>query len=263
MTAFKRVMNDGDRHHGTRIPALPARATGSTRWWRWARCRRRRSSGLHRPFRGPIEVRSPCRPVVHLGPPSLVPQREFAWRSTMRAGPFANAASSQKKSRKSAGRCGFAVGVEKFCQADPRVAATSEIWDRDPGVLGRPTEWSTSPPASGAKPAARIMSPRHRRHSGRHADRPRWLRFLDEATAGDTGSQRFLQLWIAIGLTAFIREHALAFVYGDGGTGKTTFVNCISRPLADYAITAQMQTFTASKFDHHSQDIASLRGAAR
>jgi len=62
-------------------------------------------------------------------------------------------------------------------------------------------------------------------------------------------------------LTGDIREHALFFVYGPGGNGKSVFLNTLTNILADYATTAAMDTFTASKADRHPTDLAMLRGA--
>ena len=90
---------------------------------------------------------------------------------------------------------------------------------------------------------------------------PTWLRFLDEATDGDADLQRFLQQWAGYCLTGITREHALIFVYGPGGNGKTVFVNVLGGILGDYAAVAPMETFAASHSDRHPTDLAMLRGA--
>ena len=92
-------------------------------------------------------------------------------------------------------------------------------------------------------------------------DCPRWLKFLDETTNGDAGLIRFLQQWCGYALTGITREHALVFVYGPGGNGKTVFLNVVNEILNDYATVAAMDTFTASKTDKHSTDLAMLHGA--
>jgi putative DNA primase/helicase len=53
----------------------------------------------------------------------------------------------------------------------------------------------------------------------------------------------------------------LFFVYGPGGNGKSVFLNTIVNILGDYARTAAMDTFTASKSDRHPTDLAMLQGA--
>ena len=139
---------------------------------------------------------------------------------------------------------------------------TSDIWDRDAWLLGTPN--GTVDLTTGERRRARREDYISRATAvipADTADCPRWLRFLDEATGGDTAAQGFLQRWVGYCLTGFTREHALVFLYGDGGTGKSTFVNCLSRLLGDYASTAAMHTFTAGRFDHHSEELATLRGA--
>ncbi len=62
-------------------------------------------------------------------------------------------------------------------------------------------------------------------------------------------------------LTGSIQEHALFFGYGTGANGKTTFVNTITRCIADYHRTAPIETFTESHSDRHPTELAGLRGA--
>src|SRR3546814_1079926 len=62
-------------------------------------------------------------------------------------------------------------------------------------------------------------------------------------------------------LTGVTSEHALFFIHGAGGNGKSVFLNVLNRILGDYATTAAMTTFTASKHDQHPTDLAMLKGA--
>jgi putative DNA primase/helicase len=71
---------------------------------------------------------------------------------------------------------------------------------------------------------------------------------------------RFLQQWAGYCLTGDTREHALVFVCGPGGNGKSVLINVIMGILHEYAVTAAMETFTASKSDRHPTDLAMLRG---
>jgi putative DNA primase/helicase len=88
-----------------------------------------------------------------------------------------------------------------------------------------------------------------------------WLKFLNETTGEDQALIKFLQQWLGYCLTGSIREHAFIFVYGDGGNGKSVFLETVTYILGDYATTAAMETFTASKSDRHPTDLAMLRGA--
>ncbi len=163
---------------------------------------------------------------------------------------------------KAAQKASFARAVEAFCQADTVFAVTIENWDRDPFKLGTPG--GTVDLRTG------LLSPAERSDGitkltavapSDSADCPLWQKFLAEATGNDVELIRYLKLWCGYCLTGDIREHALVFVYGGGGNGKSVFLNVISSILSDYAVTAAMDTFTASRDSKHPTDLAMLRGA--
>jgi putative DNA primase/helicase len=62
-------------------------------------------------------------------------------------------------------------------------------------------------------------------------------------------------------LTGSTREHALAFLYGTGANGKSTFLNAVTGAAGDYHRTAPIETFTATNSERHPTDLAGLRGA--
>jgi len=156
----------------------------------------------------------------------------------------------------------FAKGVEAFAQADPQFAVTMEAWDSDPFLLGTPNgtvdlragRLRAADPADGITKATSVAP-------AAKADCPLWLRFLDESTGGDVELIRFLQQWCGYSLTGDTREHALIFIYGGGGNGKSVFLNTVSHIMSAYATMAAMDTFTASRGDKHPTDLAMLRGA--
>jgi putative DNA primase/helicase len=156
----------------------------------------------------------------------------------------------------------FASGVEHFARFDPVFAVTMEEWDSDPFLLGTPggTVDLRTGDLRPAHPRERITKLAAVEPADL-IDCERWLEFLDEATGGDPEAVRFLQQWCGYCLTGDTREHALVFVYGPGGNGKSVFLNVLTGILQDYATTAAMDTFTASKSDKHPTDLAMLRGA--
>lgn len=160
-----------------------------------------------------------------------------------------------------AGKANFAGGVEKFARADPVHAVTSEIWDSDPFMLGTPggTVDLRTGDYSEARPGDYIT--KLTGVAPEHGEPTRWLQFLDDATAGDRDLMRFLQQMAGYCLTGATSEHALFFIYGPGGNGKSVFLNILNSILGDYATTAGMDTFTASKSDRHPTDLAMLKGA--
>jgi putative DNA primase/helicase len=155
----------------------------------------------------------------------------------------------------------FAAGVEKFAKVDPKVAVTIEHWDRDPWLLGTP---------GGTVDLRNGMLRRCSRDdaitkvtavSPDAAGCLLWLRFLNETAGEDAGLIRFLQQWSGYCLTGVTTEHALTFVYGSGGNGKSVFLNVVTSILKDYATTSAMETFTVTRSDKHPTDLAMLRGA--
>lgn len=155
-----------------------------------------------------------------------------------------------------------ASSVEKYAQADRRFAVTSEIWDRDIWLLGTPG--GTVNLRTGELLAARqadcitkqtLVAP------DKHLNCPIWMQFLEDATRGDDTLERFLRQMAGLCLTGSTREHALFFIYGPGGNGKSVFIDAIVNILGDYARTAPMETFTASRGDRHPTDLAMLQGA--
>lgn len=169
---------------------------------------------------------------------------------------------------KALARSQAAAGVERFAQAAPCFAVTIDDWDRDSWLLGTPggtvdLRTGTLRPARQGdmitKSTAVAPIPLAEFNPGR--DCPRWLKFLDETTAGDAELIRFLQQWFGYCLTGDTREHALMFIYGPGGNGKSVYLNTKTRILGDYCRTAGMDVFTASKGDRHPQELARLKGA--
>lgn len=154
----------------------------------------------------------------------------------------------------------FSAGVERFSKHDQTVAVT-EFWDRDLFLLGTPGgtvdlrtgQLRPSSPADGITKTTAVTPA--------NIGCPLWLNFLKEATNGDDGSIRFLQQWCGYALTGDTSEHALLFVYGPGGNGKSVYLNTTSHILMDYAAVSAMETFTASNNDKHPTDLAMLCGA--
>ena len=195
--------------------------------------------------------------------------RWFEWDKTRwrpdtmaRAFHYARTLSGEASDTKAARKCGFARGVESFCRADPAHAVAASYWDADPWLLGTPTGTIDLKTAR-----VRAADPEHRITKltavgpGNAGKCPRWLQFLNESTGGDVELVDFLQRWFGYSLTGSVQEHALIFLYGGGGNGKSVFLNVLSGVLGDYATTASMDVLTASKYDRHPTEIAALAGS--
>jgi putative DNA primase/helicase len=168
--------------------------------------------------------------------------------------------------RAAAGRASFARGVEIFAQRDPILAVTSEAWDRDPWLLGTPggtvdLRTGRIRPADPADRITMITAVAPVRNFDPDLDCSLWLRFLGEATGGDTALIRFIQQWCGYCLTGVTLEQALVFLFGLGGNGKSVFLNVLAGILGTYARHCAIETFSASKHQRHLTEVARLRGA--
>jgi putative DNA primase/helicase len=154
-----------------------------------------------------------------------------------------------------------AAGVERFASADPWLAKCASHWDQDPMLLGTPTGTVDLMTGDVRVPDPEFMITRSTTVAPAPGEPERWLAFLREATGGDEDVVEFLQRVMGYCLTGLTHEHALFFVHGPGGNGKGVFLNTFTRILGTYAETAMMETFIASRTDHHPTDLAQLAGA--
>lgn len=158
-------------------------------------------------------------------------------------------------------RASVCRGIETFAQTDPRISCDATVWDADPMLLGTPGgtvdlrtgEMRVAHPADHITKCTAVAPV--------DGEPVRWLAFLEEVTGGDAEMIRFLQQWAGYSLTGDTREQQMLFAYGPGGNGKSVFLETLQAIMGNYAATAQMDTFTARKFDGHSTDLAMLAGA--
>jgi putative DNA primase/helicase len=166
------------------------------------------------------------------------------------------------KTVEQAGKASFAGGVERLAQARGAFAVTHEIWDADPWSLGTPG--GVVDLRTGVTREARPEDYVTRSTAVAPAegeDCPLWLKFLGEATGGDAGMIGFLRRWFGYCLTGITHEHALVFIHGDGGNGKSVVMNTIFGIMGGYATNAAMDTFVVTRGDKHTTDLAMLDGA--
>ena len=159
------------------------------------------------------------------------------------------------------------AAVEKLARSDRRLAARVLQWDAQPWLLttgdetggatfdlrtgsDRPPEASdyiTKKTACGAAPPG--------------TPHPLFSAFLDRITNGDSELQQFLQRYIGYCLSGIITEHVFVFGHGTGANGKGTFLNTIQSIFGNFAATAHVSTFMASRTEQHPTDLAKLAGA--
>ena len=84
-----------------------------------------------------------------------------------------------------------------------------------------------------------------------------WHSFLSDVTGGDLDMQEGLQISVGASLFGGNRDHRLNVVCGDGGTGKSVFLNTIAKALGDYA-GAMPASVLASKGNDHPTGLAGI-----
>ena len=154
-------------------------------------------------------------------------------------------------------------GVAGIAQNDPKVFTKPEQWDAHPWLLSTPGGVVSLNGKPIECPERALHLTKTTRVAPAKGEPVKWLAFMNEVTQGDVKLQRYLWQVSGCALTGSTREHALFFVYGAGGNGKSVFLNTIENVLGDYAVRATMDVFTSSKsaFDKHTTDIAMLAGA--
>jgi putative DNA primase/helicase len=156
----------------------------------------------------------------------------------------------------------FVSGVEKFARGDRTFAVTSDHWDRDPFLLGTPggivdLHTGVLRAADPADAISRLTAVA----PAETPDCPMFTSFIREATGDDHALIRFLQQFFGYSLSGSTREHALLFIHGGGGNGKSVLLNTVSWIMGDYVKTAAMDAFVETRGEKHSTDVAMLHGA--
>lgn len=156
---------------------------------------------------------------------------------------------------------GFIRGVETVAEAMPGVATTHEAFDPDPLMLGTPKGPVDLKTGAILAPDPTMMLTKSTSVAPARGEPKKWLNFLTQSTGHDALMVEFLQRVLGYILTGLTIEQALFFIYGDGGNGKGVFINTVRRVMGDYAATSAMETFTASKSERHTTELAMLRGS--
>jgi putative DNA primase/helicase len=154
----------------------------------------------------------------------------------------------------------FAWAVVDLVKVHPKIASDTTSWDRDPWLLNTPDgvvdlrtgKMEPHNPDAGMTKLTTV-SP--------GGSCPNWLRFIERATGGDKALIAHYQRACGYALTGLTVEHALFFLHGTGGNGKTTFVDAIGGIMGTYHAIAPTEMLMASRGDRHPTELAMLVGA--
>ena len=80
-----------------------------------------------------------------------------------------------------------------------------------------------------------------------------WGQFLRETCGNDVDLEEGLQVWTAAAMLPGNVESKAHIAYGDGATGKSTFLRTIQAAMGDYAGTARASVFTSEKEFHPAE----------
>ncbi|MBX5221430.1 hypothetical protein HJC04_14045 [Rhizobium sp. NLR8a] len=173
---------------------------------------------------------------------------------------FASDCDGKEEVRRRLASAKTVAAVASLVRADRRIAAALDQWDRDDWIINTPggvVDLTTG--------RLRIASPGDYLTKistvAPAGDCPLWRAFLARVTAGDEELQAFLQRVAGYCLTGITREHALFFLFGHGGNGKSVFIDTLMNVVGDYGRSAPIETFVASSGDRHPTELAGLRGA--
>ena len=90
---------------------------------------------------------------------------------------------------------------------------------------------------------------------------PRWERFIQEVTGGDSMLARYLQVAVGYTLTGSTEAHRAFLLFGEGSNGKSVFLAVLQHVLGDYATTADKHTIIETRNEQHPAALAALEGA--
>ena len=152
------------------------------------------------------------------------------------------------------------AAVERLAQADPKLAASVDVWDADPWLLNTPDgivdlRTGDMRPHSAGDYMTKITA------VGPGGACPRFERFMSEIMDGDEEMVSFIQRVLGYCLTGDISEEAMFFFYGTGQNGKGVLTSTVEWIMADYCKSAGDEVFTQTRNDRHTTEVARLNGA--
>lgn len=92
------------------------------------------------------------------------------------------------------------------------------------------------------------------------AECPRFLKFLDEITEGNTQKQDYIQKMYGLVLLGDNRHQAIFFLLGVAASGKSTLVTILAELLGDYSVYIPFDTLEDVGYNRIPMDIAMLSG---
>jgi len=155
-------------------------------------------------------------------------------------------------------------GARAYPLAENGLAVKHEALNENPWLLGTPAgvlDLRTGTMRKGTP--ADLVTKQTRVAPADRADGtscPHWLELIDHVTGGKRELAAFLQRWSGLSLTGDASDHAIVWLCGPTGTGKSTYIETLSYVLGEYAVTIPAEVLL-SDFQSHPTSVASLHGA--
>lgn len=89
---------------------------------------------------------------------------------------------------------------------------------------------------------------------------PHWAKLLNHITGGDAEKIAFLKRWAGYCATNTIREHKFLVLWGQSGTGKSTFGKVLQDVLGDYAVRYDQSNLMVREYAKHNTYNSMLKG---
>lgn len=151
--------------------------------------------------------------------------------------------------------------VLKLARIDARVSAVPAEFDNELDLVATPGGVFDLRTGAQVEASPSQMLTKRTRVTPSRGPCPLWHKFLNHATGGDVQLRDYLQKLMGYCLTGHTREQKIFFFQGPGGRGKGTFLNLMGDLFGELSATTNMTTFTASKQDRHTTELAALYGA--
>lgn len=164
---------------------------------------------------------------------------------------------------KAAANLGFIRSSLAIAGASRLLARKPDDFDADPYLLGVPGGEVDLRTGTIREPRQSSMISMQTSIRPEPGECPKWMAFLKQAHEGQEEVVDWLQKFCGEVLLGRQTDHHFCFFYGDGGNGKSQFLDTIREILGEYGEEAQEGTFTrpdGASFKGHLHILARLRG---
>jgi len=165
------------------------------------------------------------------------------------------------KAERSTANASFVAGVERLLRTDQRLTVLPEQLDADPWLLNTQSgivDLRTGELRSHdlAALCTRITNAALDPAEGAAL----WMQFLADITQGDSDLRDYLQRLAGYLATGVTTEDLLAYLFGIGANGKSSFAEALVDALGDYAKVFAPEVLMESKGERHPTDLAQFMG---